>query len=64
MSVCFGRHHEIDYDAGHVYRGDWDAHGKREGFGALSMATDSEFTKYTGQVGSPTPGSLSRPIIR
>lgn len=39
-------YHEVEYDAGDRYAGDWNIEGKREGFGVLTFADGS---KYSGQ---------------
>jgi len=37
-------YHEVKYDDGDFYAGDWNADGKREGFGVLTFADGSRYS--------------------
>lgn len=37
-------YHEVLYDDGDQYKGDWDEEGKRDGFGVLTFADGSRYS--------------------
>jgi len=54
-------YHEVLYDDGDQYKGDWNADGKREGFGVLTFADGSRYSgKFAGGL-CEGPGVLTFP---
>eukprot|EP00051_Salpingoeca_urceolata_P035801 m.31412 g.31412 ORF g.31412 m.31412 type:complete len:147 (-) comp9741_c0_seq1:68-508(-) len=54
-------YHEILYDDGDQYKGEWSADGKREGFGVLTFADGSRYAGRFAQGLCHGFGSLSFP---